>query len=53
LDEEQREWDEREKEWISVVQDLREESHNHKQLAEKWKKELEGEKRYPFYSNGH
>jgi hypothetical protein len=53
LDEEQREWDEREREWISVVQDLREESHNHKQLAEKWKKELEGEKRYPFYSNGH
>ncbi|CAK9189601.1 unnamed protein product [Sphagnum troendelagicum] len=45
LDEEQREWDEREREWISVVQDLREESHNHKQLAEKWKKELEGEKR--------
>lgn len=45
LDEERREWDEREKEWISVVQELREESDRHLQLADKRRKELEGEKR--------
>ncbi|CAM6019631.1 unnamed protein product [Sphagnum balticum] len=45
LEEERKEWDERESEWIVIVQELREESRNHKQLAEKWKKELEREKR--------
>ncbi|KAH9577047.1 hypothetical protein CY35_01G194100 [Sphagnum magellanicum] len=45
LEEERKEWDERESEWIIIVQELREESRNHKQLAEKWKKELEREKR--------
>jgi kinesin family protein 15 len=45
LEEERKEWDQRESEWIVIVQELREESRNHKQLAEKWKKELEREKR--------
>lgn len=45
LEQERREWDQREKEFISMVQDLRDESENHMQLAEKWRKELEGEKR--------
>lgn len=45
LEQERREWDQREKEWISMVQELREECDHHMQLAEKWRKELEGEKR--------
>jgi hypothetical protein len=45
LEQERREWDQREQEFISMVQELRDDCEHHMQLAEKWRKELEGEKR--------
>ena len=45
LEQERKEWDQREKEFITMVQGLRDESEHHMQLAEKLRKELEGEKR--------
>lgn len=53
LEQERREWDEREREWTSVVQELREECDHHMQLAEKRRKELEIEKRSVFLHQGH
>ncbi|KAJ7533748.1 hypothetical protein O6H91_13G062700 [Diphasiastrum complanatum] len=45
-EEERKQWVEREAEWMSVLEELREESQCNKHLAEKGKVELEGEKRY-------
>lgn len=45
LEKEQREWEEREKQWMLVVQGLREECDHHSNLVERIRKELEGEKR--------
>lgn len=45
LEQERRDWNQREKEWISMVHELREERDHHMQLSEKLRKELEGEKR--------
>ena len=45
LEQERREWEKREKQWISVFQGLREECDHHSNLVERIRKELEGEKR--------
>ncbi|XP_024379513.1 kinesin-like protein KIN-12B [Physcomitrium patens] len=45
LEQERAEWDEREKELVAMVQGLREECDHYMMLAEKRRKELEGEKR--------
>lgn len=45
LEQERREWEKREKQWILVVQGLREECDHHSNLVERIRKELEGEKR--------
>lgn len=45
LEQERRKWDEREIELVTMVQGLREECDHHMMLAEKRRKELEGEKR--------
>ncbi|KAJ7567823.1 hypothetical protein O6H91_01G008900 [Diphasiastrum complanatum] len=44
-EEQRKQWIEREAEWMSVLEELREESQCNKHLAEKGKFELEGEKR--------
>lgn len=45
LEQERREWEKREKQWILVVQGLREECDHHSNIVERIRKELEGEKR--------
>lgn len=45
LEKERSEWEEREKQWMLVVQGLREECDHHSNLVERIRKELEGEKR--------